>query len=362
MSLDAAEQAPELPVNSWDEFTALREVVVGDVTHARIPALSDPSAWLACYPTLTVAELRGVVQGEFPRQVIEETTEDLAVLAATLRDLGVTVRQPPAVDHRVGFSSPDWRADGYLSYCPRDVTLVVGSTIIETASPMRSRYFETFNLRPLFHDYLRRGATWLAAPRPQLRDELYELDGNGRPLLGEAEPVFDAANVIRIGLDLLYQVSRSGNELGLQWLQSTVRLLGDVRVHPLRDVYGYTHIDSTIALLRPGLVLLNPSRVPRDAVPAPFKSWDVLWCPTPRPTPMALPHSLSESWICMNLLMVRPGLAIVDADQPDLLRALEGCGIDVIPLRLRHARVLGGGFHCVTLDIVRDGGPQRYLD
>jgi len=63
----------------------------------------------------------------------------------------------------------------------------------------------------------------------------------------------------------------------------------------------------------------------------------------------------------MNLLMVGPGLAIADAGHPELLRELERHGIDVLPHRLRHARVLGGGFHCVTLDIVRDGGFEDYL-
>jgi N-dimethylarginine dimethylaminohydrolase len=53
---------------------------------------------------------------------------------------------------------------------------------------------------------------------------------------------------------------------------------------------------------------------------------------------------------------------VVDGNQPDLIRALESKGIDVLPLHLRHAQVLGGGFHCVTLDIVRDGGAEHYLD
>jgi N-dimethylarginine dimethylaminohydrolase len=348
-------------VHSWDEFTSLREVIVGDATHARIPRMSDPSAWLACYPRLRPAELETVREGQLPRQVIEETNEDLAVLDETLRGLGVRTHRPPAVDHTMSFNSPHWSADGYLSYCPRDVTLVVGSTIIESPSPMRSRYFELFNLRPLFQEYMRRGATWLAAPRPQLRDELYERDDEGRPLLGEAEPAFDAANVLRFGRDMIYQVSRSGNEMGLEWLRSTLRLVGDVRVHPVRGLYGYTHIDSTITLLRPGLVLLNPARVTPDTIPEPFRKWDVLWCPSLRPSSTALPHTLSERWISMNLLMVTPELAIVDEAQPELIRALERHRIDVLPHSLRHSQVLGGGFHCVTLDTVRTGGCEDYL-
>lgn len=55
----------------------------------------------------------------------------------------------------------------------------------------------------------------------------------------------------------------------------------------------------------------------------------------------------------MNLLMVRPDLAIVDAAQHQLIAALDNRGVDVVPHTLRHARVLGGGFHCVTLDLRR---------
>ena len=36
-------------------------------------------------------------------------------------------------------------------------------------------------------------------------------------------------------------------------------------------------------------------------------------------------------------------------------------GIDSIPLELRHARTLGGGFHCVTLDLHRDGYLKSYF-
>jgi glycine amidinotransferase len=349
-------------VNSWDEFTRLREVVVGDATHARIPTQTDPSAWLNCYPDLRPSELAKIEAGRFPQHVIDETNEDLAGLVEILRKMGVIVHQPPAVDHEQDFGAPGWRSQGRSSYCPRDLTLIIGTTIIETPSPMRARYAETFSLRPLFQDYLRRGAHWLAAPRPQLRDDLFELTPDGRPTLGEAEPAFEAANVLRLGRDVFYQVSRSGNELGLRWLASTLQLIGDLRVHPLRGLYQGTHIDSTICLLRAGLVLLNPDRVGSDTIPGPLRSWDALWCPPIQAGPTALPYTLSTPWVGMNLLMIDPGLAIVDATQRALIAALERHGITVAPHRLRHARVLGGGFHCVTLDTVRDGGPEDYLD
>ena len=63
----------------------------------------------------------------------------------------------------------------------------------------------------------------------------------------------------------------------------------------------------------------------------------------------------------MNILMVNPNLAIVDKKQAKLIRVLEKSKIDVIPLQLRHSRTLGGGFHCVTLDIKRKGGLEDYF-
>jgi N-dimethylarginine dimethylaminohydrolase len=293
---------------------------------------------------------------------VDESNEDLAGLAEILEQFGVKVRRPSVVDHAAEFGTPDWSTSGFYSYCPRDLTLVVGSTLIESPSPARSRYFEQFALRPLFLEYLRQGANWVAAPRPRLTDELFPVDADGLPYLGESEPVFEAANVLRLGKDLLYLVSRSGNELGLRWLESTLRLVDDeIRVHPMRGIYGYTHIDTTITLLRPGLVLLNPERIRPDAVPEQFAGWDVVWCPPFEAQRPALDHGLSGGWISMNLLMLDEEHAVVDADQPGLHAVLERRGITVVPHRLRHAQLLGGSFHCVTLDVVRDGGAENYL-
>lgn len=97
--------------------------------------------------------------------------------------------------------------------------------------------------------------------------------------LENLEPCFDAANVIRIGTDLLYRVSDSGNELSAQWLQSAV----DDRytVTPVRDVHAYTHIDTTFVPLRPGLVLVNFSRVTKENMPEPLRGWDHIYVPEP---------------------------------------------------------------------------------
>jgi hypothetical protein len=58
-------------------------------------------------------------------------------------------------------------------------------------------------------DYFARGARWTAAPRPELRDELFDYkwtrphkDEAVRYMITEFEPVFDAADFVRCGRDL----------------------------------------------------------------------------------------------------------------------------------------------------------------
>ena len=56
----------------------------------------------------------------------------------------------------------------------------------------------------------------------------------------------------------------------------------------------------------------------------------------------------------MNLLMIDPKTAIVDKNQLGLIKQLEQHNIEVWAMQLRHSRTLGGGFHCVTLELYRD--------
>jgi len=341
--------------NEWDP---LEEVIVGNPLNARFPT-PDPSTRLAEFPDRA---LEAVPRGPFPRQIIEETEEDLSVFVAVLSELGVTVRRPDTWPHEARFSTVHWEAQGYYNYCPRDILLVVGDQIIETPNVIRSRAQETFSYRSLLLDYLKSGARWYGAPKPMLLDSLFEVDLS-RPVPREDEPAFDAANILRLGRDLIYLVSSTGNELGGQWLQG---VLGEsFRLHFLKDVYYGSHIDSTFAALRPGLMLCNPSRVDATTLPSILREWEVIYSPpmenTERYDAEYRSKSIGSDWIDMNLFSINPNLAVVDRDQTALIRLLEKHGIDVIPLKLRHSKMLGGGFHCVTLDVRRKGRLETYF-
>jgi glycine amidinotransferase/scyllo-inosamine-4-phosphate amidinotransferase 1 len=65
-------------------------------------------------------------------------------------------------------------------------------------------------------------------------------------------------------------------------------------------------------------------------------------------------YPYASKWIALNMLSINADTVIVDAAQAKLIQTLENHGLTVIPHTLRHSRTLGGGFHCVTLDLVRE--------
>ena len=77
----------------------------------------------------------------------------------------------------------------------------------------------------------------------------------------------------------------------------------------------------------------------------------------------SLPDGISpcSSYIGLNLLSVNQNLVIVDINQSSLRKTLDTYGIDSIGMNLKHARTISGGFHCVTLDTLRDGQREDYF-
>jgi glycine amidinotransferase len=341
--------------NEWDPLV---EVIVGNPFHARFPH-PDKSSHIGEWAGRPFDQIPA---GPFPERIIDETEEDLNALVRCFEELDITVRRPETWPHEREFSTPFWSTKGYYNYCPRDILLVIGDHIIETPNAIRGRYHETFSYRQILMEYLEAGAKWYSSPKPMLKDSLFDVD-HSYPVPKNDEPVFDAANVLRFGRDLLYLVSSTGNRMGAHWLQT---ILGsDFCVHICNINYLGSHIDTSIVALRPGLLLCNPDRVSREMLPPPFQKWDLIYSPplvgADRFDQAYLDTSIGSSWIDMNLFSISPDLVVVDRDQVALMKLLEKNKVDVVPMKLRHSRMLAGGFHCVTLDVKRKGDMQSYF-
>jgi N-dimethylarginine dimethylaminohydrolase len=301
-------------MNSFNEWDRLREVVVGSATNANWP--SDDLVF-AQEKEKTLWKETPVPAGPVPNWIVNEANEDLEVLSDILEEEGVIVHRPRDIDFVA--------RGGMYNYCPRDRLIVVGDRIIDTAMmyPCRDIEIEALDF------VIERARDVYTMPRDQ-------------------GLVLDAANICRLNDDWLFLESASGNRAAYEWLCQNVP---NVRIE-LCNFYAGVHIDSTIVPLREGLVLLNASRVTPNTCPRVFDGWDKIWVEDVVPQGFH-EYPYASKWIALNMLSLSPDIVIMDADQPDLRRTLESRGITVIPHRLRHSRTLGGGFHCVTLDIVR---------
>jgi N-dimethylarginine dimethylaminohydrolase len=323
--------------NEWDP---LIHVVVGRADGARIPVM-DRSLRTINYGNLR--DVDAVPVGPYPQQVIDETNQDLENLVEFLQSLEIKVSRPdPSM------------APEYYNLCPRDSVCVFADKIISTPMPLRSRKNESQALQHIFEN-LDHEFDWIGL-QAKRQDSLYDLEcvcDPDRLALNETEACFDAANIIRANNDVFYLVSNSGNRKGAELLQ---RLLPhDHRVWPIENIYAYMHIDSTICLLREGLMLLNPERIKdKSMLPKPLQCWDVIWAPDPGDVWHYPDFCNSSRWVSMNIFSVSPELAIVERQQEELARRLNSHGIECAMLDMKHARTLGGSFHCVTLDLERN--------
>ena len=336
-----------MDVNSHNDWDSLEEIIVGRADFAHIPPV-DSSMKNFMFANLSNEEIKKHV-GSYNQDLLKEANEDLDILSEVLEDCGVVVHRPERTQHHQRIQTPKWRTTGWHNYCPRDIFLILGNNIIEVPSVMRSRVFETWSYNTILHKAFEDGARWFSAPKQIIKDESFDFSDLSKPTLMNNEILFDAPNVIRINKDLIFQISNSGNEKGAEWLE---RMFPEYKIHIEHDAYSGAHFDSTIIPLREGLVLLNGLRCNQNNYPKFFKNWEKIFF-TDIISTNSEDSGISSDSIGLNLLNINPNLVIVDENQKPLIKILEQYKIDSIPLSMKHARTLGGGFHCVTLDLKR---------
>jgi glycine amidinotransferase len=321
---------------------------------------------------------RSTARTAIKRRYVEELVEDLEGIADTLRSLSVKVYRPLDVDESTAeIRTLAWSAGVVPALNVRDNTLVVGDEIIETPPMIRSRYFETKLLAPIFAHYFKLGARWTTMPRPIMTDRSFDLSYVHRSAGGPTEPItdpqssrydvgfemmIDGAQCLRLGRDLIVNVSNANHAMGCDWLER--HLAGRFRVHRVHQLSD-SHIDSMVLALRPGTLLVRSPEV-ADFLPEQLRKWDMIVAPPPGINSFPAYDDddliLTSPYIDLNVLSVSQDTVMANAACPELIRTLEQHGFTVVPVSHRHRRLFGGGFHCFTLDTVREGGPEDYLN
>ncbi|BCY14190.1 glycine amidinotransferase [Actinoplanes sp. L3-i22] len=379
-------------LNSYDDFTPLKEVILGSATDyaQRLRDLSfdmfisdNLTGARGYYPSIT--DWRPSADRDhrnepaklaLKERFLDELVEDIEGLGTQIAQLGVTVHRPMALPPSLGeVTAPGWSAPVTPPLNVRDNTLILGDEIIETPPTLRARYFETQFLKPIFMNYFDQGARWTTMPRPMMTDSSFDPDNlpNAAPNIEapqdpQASPydvgveiMIDGANCLRLGRDLIVNISNANHALACDWLER--HLQGRFRVHRMHRL-TQSHIDSVVIPLRPGTLLIRSERV-LDFLPEKLRSWDTIVSPTPEihdypqyedgnPIP-------ASPYIDLNLLSIDENTVLVNDACKTLIHTLEQHHFTVVPVRHRHRRLFGGGFHCFTLDTVRTGAAENYL-
>ena len=361
-------------VNSWNEWSPLKHVIVGIADGCMIPP-SEP-ALDAKVPE--DSDMKGQ-WGPRKQDTIDKANEQLDYFAKILNDRGVRVDRPSPIDFSAPISTPDWDNDSSFGCMPpRDVILTVGKEMLEATMSYRCRFFEYLCYRPLLQRYYNEDPLMRheSAPKPRLTDADYNSDylaekiGEAKRLewaaakhfvTSEEEPLFDAADVLRFGKDLIVQHGSTTNLKGIDWLR---RHFPDHRVRAVDFPGGAypCHIDAIFAPIRPGLILNCPDRRLPDDQQKFFNrnGWEIVDAARPAhnsPPPLCY----STVWLSMNVLMVDEKTVCVEASEVNQLEQFDKFGLEVLPIPFRDAYAFGGALHCATSDVYREGKCEDYF-
>lgn len=361
-------------VSSWNEWDPLKHVIVGVADGCCIPP-PEP-ALDAKVPE--DSDMRGQF-GPRPQETVDRANELLDNFANMLRKRGVRVDRPDPLNFNQPSSTPDWETETMFGCMPpRDVLLTVGKEMLEATMSYRCRWFEYLCYRPLLQRYYNEDPKMRheAAPKPRLTDADYRPDYLSEKIgvekrlewtadrffvTTEEEPLFDAADVLRFGRDLVVQHGFTTNLKGIDWL---ARHFPEHRVHAVNfpgDPYPI-HIDATFTPIRPGLIINNPERRLPDDQRTMFEKngWEIVDSARPAhnsPPPLCY----SSTWLSMNVLVLDPKTVCVEASEVHQMEQLDKLGVNVIPVELRDAYAFGGGLHCCTADVLREGTCEDYF-
>lgn len=327
-------------MNVHNTFDPLKEIIVGDVDLSSIK-MEDPR------------------QQKRIEHIFEKTKDELNNFQAVLEARGIMVHRPTLIPNRP-IKTPYWSRPGTkIPLTPRDLYLVLGNTIIESAMCEEERFFETFYYRDIMLEQFQKGARWMAMPIPRHNYKDYNIDiGSDIP---NQDPIMDAPACLKYGKDVFVNTRGAGNRLGFEWLCS---MFGHrYNFHEINTPEISGHLDSQFTILRPGLLLTYH---PKDILPNYFKDWDMIdidpardkkWSTSQKPIdPRIQDFDFGNTVLAVNCLSIDTSTVVMwkhYETETDMIRQFEKNNIEIIFVPLTYSHFFNQGVTCLTLELDR---------
>lgn len=362
-----------MKIFSENEWSPLKEVIVGN-TFDIFEMEVDLS-----FKLFFKDNLWGWLQGSpdkitIKKQYIDELNEDISGLVNTLIAENITVHRPKLPTTIEKYTIGGVEVTGMPPLNVRDQTIIIDDTLVETAPCQRSRYFENNTMSHIFNNI---DGNWLRMPKSQMRDENFDMEliQIKRDLVhtvgsdytksdffknddfiidvpDQYDIMIDGANCVRFGKDIIINIANRNQYLGYLWFKEH---FPNKNWHPIYSLCD-NHLDSFIIPLCEGVLLLR-NKLFLEQIPDFLKEWKIIYPPNTTPQFPAYNENdalLTSTYIDMNVLSLDDKKIICNTLYPELSELLYKEGFDPIPVQHRHRRIFGGGFHCFTLDLLRE--------
>ncbi|MGV9414829.1 dimethylarginine dimethylaminohydrolase family protein [Nocardia sp. NPDC003693] len=252
-------------------------------------------------------------------------------LATVLRRHGVEVLRPRLfTDDEKAAAGPV----GYANFFVRDPWFTVGDHVIEGVLQFPHRRMEVLPSRDLLLDrVLPSAARYVSLLQP------------GKAPLGHPGPgpFLEGGDVLMLGEHVFVGLSgMASDELGCRWLAKYLEPFGHT-VIPVRLPAHVLHLDCALGLVRDGLLIACPDRLP-DGLPAPLRDWEVIEVSEDEAAAMAT-----------NGLPIDERTYITDPEFARVGTELQNRGIAVEYIDFSVSRLFGGAFRCSTQPLLRAG-------
>ena len=157
---------------------------------------------------------------------------------------------------------------------------------------------------------------------------------------------FEGADLLLVNEYLAFIArSKRTNESGAWQVTNLLQEIGIGEIVQVQLSSDCLHLDCTLSLLDRDAALLDPERIPQEAVQALRRhGFRILAAP---PDEVVLGMSV-------NLVTIAPGLIVMPSHNPQTKKLLETAGIECIEVEISELMKGGGSVHCMTGVIQRD--------
>lgn len=298
-------------------------------------------------------------------ELLEIRNQQLDDFSKCLESYGVKVLRPDYVEKITPFTTPSFKSELSSASNVRDTNIVIGDAIVETPTYVQNRYFENISLYNSFASEYKNGGRWMRAPHTNIVEntmdlEHWSLDRNLKEDLDKYVMAIDGAQFLRLGDDVICNVSNRNHYLGYKWMQS---LFPEKNFHRIKITDN--HIDGNLVAIREGTFLVNTNQYTnfslkeiRNKMPLKYRDWEYLepefngkrecWGLTNVDLSLA-----SSRGMDINVLNLDEKNIFILDDAYDVMELLDENGFNPIPIKLDNCEIFGGGLHCSTLDLHR---------